>query len=71
MGVISVASVWRSEAQLQLKQPQMETIDPTASAVPSSSAPSSSIGGVTLEAIMTQLQQMDAYLDISLMSCVR
>ena len=37
----------------------MEKTDPTASAVPSSFAPSSSIvGGVTLEAIMAQLQQM-------------
>ena len=37
----------------------MEKIDPTASAVPSFFAPSSSIvGGVTLEAIMAQLQRM-------------
>ena len=37
----------------------MEKIDPTASVVPSSFAPSSSIvGGVTLEAIMAQLQRM-------------
>ena len=37
----------------------MEKTDPTASAIPSSFAPSSSIvGGVTLEAIMAQLQRM-------------
>ena len=30
---------------------------------PSTSAPSSSAGGVTLDAIMAQLQRMDAYLD--------
>ena len=39
----------------------MEKTDPIASAVPSSSAASSSIvGGVTFEAIMVQLQQMHA-----------
>ena len=42
----------------------METIDPAASAIPSSSAPSTSAaGGVTLEAIMAQLQHMDAHLN--------
>ena len=62
MGAISAASVRRSEAQLQLKQPRMEMIDPLASTIPSTSA--SSLGGsVTLEAIMTQLQSMDALLD--------
>ena len=35
---------------------------PTPSA-PSTSTPSSSVGGVTLDAIMTQLQCMDAHLD--------
>ena len=39
----------------------MEKTDPVASAVPSSSAPSSSIvGGVTLKAMMAQLQRMQA-----------
>ena len=38
----------------------METIDPAAFAVPSSSASSTSIAsGMTLEAIMAQLQQME------------
>ena len=47
----------------------METNDPATSAippsssVPSTSAPSFSAAGVTLNAIMEQLQQMDAYLD--------
>ena len=46
--------------------------DPVASAVPSTSTSSSSVGGVTLEAIMAQLQRVDAHLDsFSLMSCVR
>ena len=47
----------------------METDDPAASAIPpfslafSTFAPSSSTTGVTLDAIMEQLQQMDARLD--------
>ena len=42
----------------------METTDLAASAVPSSSTPfTSAAGGVTLEAIMTQLQCMNARLD--------
>ena len=62
MGAISVGSVWQSEAQLRPKPPQMETTDPAAFAIPSSSsAPSTSAGGgVTLEAIMAQLQRMEA-----------
>ena len=61
MGAINAGSIWRSEAQLQSKQPRVETTDlaaPTAppSSAPSSSAPSSSVtGGVTLEAIIEQL----------------
>ena len=62
MGAISATSIRRSEAQLQLKQPRMETIDLPASTIPSTSAPSLG-GGVTLEAIMAQLQSMDALLD--------
>ena len=41
----------------------MEIFRLVASAVPSSSAPSSSSGGVTLKAIMAQLQRMDAHLN--------
>ena len=40
----------------------MTTMNPTPS-FPSTSAPSSSSGGVTLEAIMVQLKRMDARLD--------
>ena len=40
----------------------MTTMNPTPS-FPSTSAPSSSSGGVTLEAIMAQLEHMDACLD--------
>ena len=36
---------------------------PPASSAPSTSAPSSSTSGVTLEAVMAQLQRMDACLD--------
>ena len=69
MGAISADFVWRSEAQLQSKQLWMETDDPTTSVIPpssstpSASAPSSSAAGVTLEAIMAQLQWMDTCLD--------
>ena len=59
MGAISTDSVWRSNAQLQLKRPQVEMTDlatfgiPPSSSALSSSAPSSSAaGGVTLKAIM-------------------
>ena len=64
MGAIDVGSIQKSEAQLRLKRPRVETIDPATSDVPSSSAPSTStVGGVTLKAIMAQLQCMDARLD--------
>ena len=63
IGAISAASVRRSKAQLLLKRPQTKTIDPAAPAVPSTSTPSSSGGGVTLKAIMGQLQRMDTHLD--------
>ena len=41
----------------------METTDPTASVVPSTSSPSSSTSDVTLEVVMAQLECMDAHLD--------
>ena len=63
MGAIDASSIRRSEAQLRPKQPRVESISPTTSAVPSSFAPSSSTGDMTLEAIMVQLQCMDARLD--------
>ena len=55
MGAISTTSIQQSEAQLQSKRPRMKTTDPLASTIPSTSAPSSLGGGVTLEAIMAQL----------------
>ena len=63
MCAIDVATIKRSEAQLRLKWPQTETVTPPASSTPSTSAPSSSVGGVTLEVVMAQLQHMDAGLD--------
>ena len=63
MGAISVASVRRSKAQLRPKRPQTEMATPPAHSAPSSS----SSGSVTLEAIMAQLQHMDARLTLSLM----
>ena len=50
MGAISTGSVQQSEAQLQLKRPHVETIDPAAPVTPpssalSSSAPSTSVAG--------------------------
>ena len=65
IGAISTSSIWRSEAQVRLKWPLVETNDPVASVVlPFSSSPStsalSSVASVTLDAIMAQLQRMDA-----------
>ena len=64
---ISIGSILRSEAQLWPKRPRTEMtdhIDPIApsSLAPSTFAPSSAIG-VTLEAILAQLQCMDARFD--------
>ena len=63
MGAISTVTVRQSEAQLRLKWPRIETATPPAFSAPSTFAPSSSVGGVTLEAVMAQLQRMDARLD--------
>ena len=63
MCAIDSTTVRRSEAQLRLKWPRIETTTPLASSIPFTSAPSSSVGGVTLEAVMAQLQRMDAHLD--------
>ena len=66
IGAISVSSIWRSKAQLRLEWPRVNTDDPAAFAIPPSSSappissPSSSVAGVTLEAIMVQFQQMEA-----------
>ena len=58
MCVVDAATIRRSEAQFQPKQPRTETSTPLASSTPSTSA-----GGVTLKAVMAQLQRMDACLD--------
>ena len=58
---IDYATVKRSEAQFQSRQ--SGTAAPPTPFVPSTSAPSTSAGGVTLEAIMVQFQRMDARLD--------
>ena len=60
---IDAAIVKRSFAQLHSRQPRTEKATPAASTTLSTSAPSSSTGGVTLEAIMAQLVRMDAHLD--------
>ena len=62
MGAISASFVQWSKAQLRSKRPQVETTDLVGFAIPLSSlAPSSSTAsGVTLEAIMEQLQWMQA-----------
>ena len=63
MGDINAATVRRSDAQLRLRRTQTEMAAPLAPATPSTFIPSSSAGGVTLEAIMAQLVCMDARLD--------
>ena len=63
MVAINVGSIRWSKAQLRSKQPHVESTGPAASVVPSTFAPSSSTGGMTLEAIMAQLQRMNACLD--------
>ena len=63
IGALNVASVRKREAQLRPKPPWLEMATPLASSIPSTSAPSSSSGGVIFEAIMAQLVHMDAHLD--------
>ena len=58
MSATDAATVRQSEAQLRPRRPQIETATP-----PASTAPSSSVGGVTLKAIMAKLVRMDACLD--------
>ena len=58
MGAIDAANVRRSDAQLRPRWTQTEMAAP-----PASTAPSSSVGRVTLEAIMAQIVHMDARLD--------
>ena len=62
MCAIDAATVKWSIAQLRSRKPQTETAVPPDSTAPSTSAASSSTGGVTLKAIMAQLVCMDACL---------
>ena len=63
MGAIDAAIVRWSDAQLHLRRMQIETAVPPAPVAPSTFAPFSLTGKVTLEAIMAQLVHMDARLD--------
>ena len=61
MCAIDTTTIKRSKAQFHSRWSGMAA-PPTPSA-PSTSDPSTSVGGVTLDAIMAQLQRMDARLD--------
>ena len=61
MGVIDAATVKWSEAQLQSRR--SGTVAPSTPSASSTSTPSSSASGVTLDAIIAQLQCKDACLD--------
>ena len=61
MCAIDAAIVKQSEVQFHLRQSSMAA--PPAPSAPSTFAPSTSVGGVTLDAIMAQFQRMDARLD--------
>ena len=61
MDAIDASTVKRSEAQFRSRHSNMAA-PPTPSA-PSTSAPFTSVRGVTLAVIMAQLQRMDARLD--------
>ena len=52
MCAIDAATIRQSEAQLQPKRPRTKTATPPTSFAPFTCAPSSSAGGVTLEAVM-------------------
>ena len=61
MCVIDAATVKWSKAQF--RSMRFDTAAPPTPLAPSTFAPSTSARGVTLEAIMAQLQRMDACLD--------
>ena len=63
MGAIDATTVRRSELQLRPQRAQTQIATLPTSSVPSISAPSSSASGVTLKAVMAQLQRMDAHLN--------
>lgn len=61
MCAIDIATIKWSEAQFCSRRSGM--VAPPTPLAPSTSAPSTFVGGVTLDAIMVQLQRMDALLD--------
>ena len=61
MCAIDAAIVKQSEAQFRSRQ--SSTVAPPTPSTASTFTPSTSAGGVTLDAIMMQLQRMDAHLD--------
>ena len=63
MCTMDAMTVRRSEAQLQPKRPRTKMATPLAYFALSNSTLSSSIGGMTFEAIMAQLMRMDACLE--------
>ena len=63
MCAIDATTVRHSEAQFRSKQPQTKIVTPLVSSTPSTSTPSSSVGGVTFKAVMVQLKRMDVCLD--------
>ena len=63
MCAIDAATIRWSKAQLRPRWPQTQMSAPPTSLAPSTSTPSSSAGGVTFDAIIAQLQRMDACLD--------
>ena len=71
ISAIDATIVQWSEAQLRLRRPWTEMATPPAVTAPSTSSPSSSAGGMTLEAIMAQLVRMDARLDTLVISYVK
>ena len=61
MCAIDAATIKWSESQFHLRQ--SSTAAPPFPLAPYTSAPFTATGGVTLDAIMAQLQRMDAFLD--------
>ena len=61
MCAIDYVTIKRSEAQLWLRQ--SDSAAPSSRSAPTTSAPPSSSGDVSLRDIMAQLQRMDAHLD--------
>ena len=63
LGAINAATIRRSKAQLKPRRPQTQMATPPISSAPSTSVFFSFASRVTINAIMAQLQCMDACLD--------